>query len=213
MRLLGKIAVGSVALFGALAHAQAPVNEVHASWQGCDYAIKFVEVADPDWPYYYRPLYKISVQSAVVSPATCTLTPGSVELATSKLTPQLAIAVNAEGLAVAYSSGENIRAYGPWVRVRIHSLDPSSLATLKVLGLQSYNVPPNGGAGMPGAAYVSGLLLYAGYLEVDGSFTGNSLTEDPATTPWPYPIVQGTHFAVFYSSFFSQSSPPYIYTY
>ena len=191
MRWLGTIAVGMVALFGSLAHAQTPVNEVHASWQGCDYALKFVEVADPDWPYYYRPLYKISVQSAVVSPSTCTLTPGTVELGTSKLTPQLAIVVNADGLAVAYSYGENIQAYGPWVRVRIYSLNPSSLATLKVLGLQSSHVPTNGGAGLPASAYVSQLLLYAGYLEVDGSFTGNSLTEDPATTPWPYPIVQG----------------------
>jgi hypothetical protein len=213
MRLLGTIAVGMVALSGSVARAQAPANEVHAAWQGCDYALKVVEVADPDWPYYYRPLYKISVQSAVISPATCTLTPGSVELATSKLTPQLAIAVNAEGLAVAYSFGEYIRAFGPWARIRIHSLNPSTLASLKVLGLQSNHVPPNGGAGMPAAAYVSGLLLYAGYLEVDGSFTGNSLTEDPATTPWPYPIVQGSHFAVFYPGFFTQSSPPYIYTY
>ncbi len=213
MRLFGNISVGIVALLGSLAHAQVPVNEVHASWQGCDYAVKVVEVADPDWPYYYRPFYKISVQSAVLS-SPCTLTPGSVELATSRLTPDISIAVNDEGLAVAYSSGEYVRTIGPWVRSFIHSLNPSTLASLKVVGLQSNQVPPNGYAGLPGAAYVSGLWLGSGPLEVYGSFTGNSLTEYPAVTPWPYPIVQGSHFIVVYYDFFSPSSQsPFILTY
>lgn len=206
MRLFGTIAVGIVALLGSSAHAQSPVSEAHASWQGCDYAIKVVEVADPDFPYYYRPLYKISAQSAVVSPATCTLTPGTVELGSSKLTPQIAIAANAEGLVVAYSSGEYIRAFGSWLRIRIHRLDPSTLGSVKVVGLQSSHVPPNGGAGMPAAAYLGELSLHTGYLEVNGSFTGNSITEDPATTPWPYPIVQGNRFVAIYPDFFSQTA-------
>ncbi|MET0406255.1 MAG: hypothetical protein ABW123_27805 [Cystobacter sp.] len=169
-----------------------------------------------DLQYYYLQLYKFSVHSAVISPATCTLTPGSVELATSKLTPDIAILVNAEGLAVAFSAGEYIRAFGPYARTFIRSLDPSTLVILKGVGLQSYYVPSDGGsgAGMPAAAYVAGLWFSSGNLGVYGSFTGNAFTEDPSPTPWPYPLVQGENFSVIYPDFFSQSSQsPHIFTY
>ncbi|MFE8597754.1 hypothetical protein [Archangium violaceum] len=215
MRWFGTIAVGIVALLGSSAQAQTPVSEQHASFSGCDFAIKVVEVADPDWPYYYRPLYKISVQSAVLSPATCGLTPATVELATSKLLPDIAITVNADGLVAGYSFGEYIRAFGPWTRIRVHSLNPSSLVSLKTVGLMSNHVPPNGGAGMPAGTYLGGLsLLATGDLQVTGAFGGNSLTEDPATTPWPYPIVTGNNFVATYSGFFGQwSQAPSIVTY
>jgi hypothetical protein len=65
---------------------------------------------------------------------------------------------------------------------------PSTLGSLKVAGLQASFVPSNGGAGGPGATYLGALTLHTGYLEVNGTFTGNSITEDPATIPWPYPI-------------------------
>ncbi|HYO54564.1 hypothetical protein [Archangium sp.] len=212
MRLFGTIAVGIVALLGSSAHAQLPVvNEARASWQGCAYSLKVLQDADPDFPYY-QPLYRISVQSEVVSSATCTLTPRTVELGTSKLTPQIALAANADGLAAAYSFGEYIRGFGNWVRIRIHRLDPSTLGSVKVAGLQGHFVPSNGGAGMPGATSLGELTLHSGYLEVNGTLNGNSITEDPATTPWPYPIVQGSRFVVIYPDFFSQTpqSPRFV---
>lgn len=206
MRMLGTIAVGIVALLASPAQAELPVvNEARASWQGCAYSIKVRQDSDPYAPYY-QPLYRISVQSEVVSSSTCTLTPGTVELATSKLAPQIAIAANAEGLAAAYSFGEYYRGVGNWVRIRIHRLDPSTLGSGKVAGLQGHFVPANGGAGMPGSTYLGELSLHSGYLEVNGTLNGNSITEDPATTSWPYPIVQGSRFVAIYPDFFSQAA-------
>ncbi|WP_257458786.1 hypothetical protein [Archangium lipolyticum] len=212
MRILGTIAVGIVALLGSSAHAELPVvNEARVSWQGCDYSVKVRQDADPSAPYY-QPLYRISVQSEVVSSGTCSLTPGTVELATSKLTPRIAIAANAEGLVVAYSFGEYYRGFGNWVRIRTHRLDPSTLGSVKVVGLQGHFVPSNGGAGGPGATYLEELSLHTGYLEVSGTLTGNSITEDPTTLSWPYPIVQGSRFVAIYPDFFGSTprSPHFV---
>jgi hypothetical protein len=43
---------------------------------------------------------------------------------------------------------------------------------------------------------------------VSGTFTGNSLTEDPANIPWPYPIWQGNAFVASYANFFTTTTPP-----
>jgi hypothetical protein len=128
--------------------------------------------------------------------------------------PQIAIGANAEGLAVAYSFGEYFRGMGNWVRIRTHRLDPSTLSSVRVAGLQANFVPANGGAGGPGAAYVGELTLHTGYLEVSGTFTGNSITEDPATIPWPYPILQGNRFVAIYPDFFGPTPrPPHFVTF
>ncbi|REG37176.1 hypothetical protein ATI61_101154 [Archangium gephyra] len=202
MRLFGTIVVGIVMLLGSAAQAQLPVvKEARADWQGCAYSIKVLQGSDPYAPW--QVLYRVTVQSAVVSSATCALTPRTVELGTSKNTPEVAIVASADGLAAAWTYGEYIRGYGTWGRARIHRLDPSTLSTLRLVGLQSNYVPSNGGAGMPGVITLSGLTLNAANLEVAGTFTGNSLTEDPATTPWPYPILQGNHFVATYADFFT----------
>jgi hypothetical protein len=211
MRLFGTIAVGIVVLLGSSAQAQLPVvKQARADWQGCAYSIKVLQGSDPYAPWQI--LYRVTVQSEVVSSATCTLTPRTVELGTSKNTPEVAIAVNADGLAAGWTYGEYIRGYGTWGRARIHRLDPSTLSTLRLAGLQSSYVPTNGGAGMPGVITLNGLTLNASNLEVAGSFTGNSITEDPATTPWPYPIVQGNNFVATYPGFFSAApqSPSFV---
>jgi hypothetical protein len=203
MRILGTIAVGIVALLASPALAELPVvNESHVSWQGCDFAIKVLQDVQQDYPYP-QTLYRISVQSTVVSSATCSVTPSTTELGTSKLMPQIAIAANAEGLAVAFSFGEYNRNVGNWVRIRVYRLDPSSLGIYRIAGLQASYVPENGGAGMPGATSLQELTLHPGYIEVNGTFTGNSVTEDPATTPWPYPILQGNRFVAIYPDFFT----------
>jgi hypothetical protein len=196
MRMLGTIAVGMMALLASPAHAELPlVNEERVSWQGCDYAIQVREDVDPQW-YWPRPLYRISVTSEVVSPSTCSLTPGTVELATSKLAPRIAIAASTEGLVVAYSFGEYARFYGDWVRIRVHALDPSTLDSVRVAGLKGAIVPPNGGAGGPGATYLGELTLHHHTLKLTGTLYGNAITEDPATVPWPYPVVKGSDFVV-----------------
>ncbi len=202
MRLFGTVVVGIVALFGSSAQAQLPVvKEARASWQGCAYSIKVLQGSDPYAPWQI--LYRVTVQSAVVSSATCALTPRTVELGTSKNTPEIAILANADGLAAAWTYGEYIRGYGTWGRARIHRLDPSTLSTLRTVGLQSNYVPSNGGAGMPGVITLNGLTFDAGKLNVIGSFTGNSITEHPATIAWPYPILQGNQFVATYADFFT----------
>jgi hypothetical protein len=214
MRMVGTIAVGIVALLASPARAELPVvNEARVSWQGCAYSIKVRQDVDPEAPYP-QPLYRISVQSQVVSPSTCALTPKTVELATSKLEPRIAIAANAEGLAAAYSFGEYYRGFGNWIRLRIHRLDASTLSSVRVAGLQGQFVPPNGGAGGPGEANLQELTLHPGYLEVNGTLRGNSITEDPATIPWPYPILEGSRFVAIYPDFFgSTQKPPHLVTF
>jgi hypothetical protein len=139
----------------------------------------------------------------VVSPGTCALTPKTVELTTSKLEPRIAIAANAEGLAAAYSFGEYYRGMGNSIRLRIHRLDASTLSSVRVAGLQGVFVAPNGGGGGPGEANQGELTLHPGYLEVNGTLYGNSITEDPATVPYPYPLAQGSRFVAIYPDFFS----------
>mgnify|MGYP007050639359 CR=1 FL=1 len=76
MRVLGMSVIGLVSLFASSARADLPlVKEVHAAWNGCDYALRVEEDVDPI--PYPRPLYRISVRSTVVSADTCTLTPGT----------------------------------------------------------------------------------------------------------------------------------------
>ena len=104
------------------------------------------------------------------------------------------------------SYGESIRGYGTWGRARIHRLDPSTLlGTLKVSGLQSNYVPSNGGAGMSSVITLGVLTLHTGYLEVNGSFTGNSITEDPRPLPGRTRPCKGNRFVAIYPDFFSQA--------
>ncbi|EPX62085.1 hypothetical protein D187_009989 [Cystobacter fuscus DSM 2262] len=135
-------------------------------------------------------------------------------MTTSKIEPRIAIAANAEGLAVAYFHGEYVRFMGDWARIGIHRLDPSTLGSVRVAGLQASYVPEDGGAGGPGATYLNELTLHPGYLEVSGTFSENSVTEYPPPMPWPYPIVQGNRFVAIYPDFFgSTQKPPHLVTF
>lgn len=204
--------VGIVALLGTSALADLPViNEMHANWGGCDYAIKVRQDVNP-YPYP-QPLYRIAVERAVISHLTCFLQPGSVELATSKLVPQIAIVSGTQGVAVAYSSGEYVRGMGNWVRVSIRQIDPTTLNSVRVAGLQASYVPANGGAGNVGAVSLEGMSLSSTTLRLVGTFAGNAITEDPSPVPWPYPIVQGNHFIADYPNFFSSTQAATITTY
>lgn len=207
MQMLGRMVVGVVALLGTSALANLPVvSAAQATRGGCAYAIKVLEDVNPN--PYPQPFYRIAVESSVVAPGSCTVQPRSVELGTSKLLPQIAIQANADGLVAAYSYGEYIRSVGNHVRVSIRNLDPSTLGTLRVAGLASAFVPANGGAGAPAAVSLGALTIQGSYVEVTGTFTGNSLTEDPAGIPWPYPIWQGNEFVATYPHFFTATTPP-----
>jgi hypothetical protein len=207
MQTLGRIVLGVVALLGTSALASLPVvNSAQTTWGGCAYSIKVLEDVNPI--PYPQPLYRVAVESSVLAPATCTAQPQSVELGTSKLLPQIAIQASADGVVAAYSHGEYIRSMGNYVRVSIRHLDPSTLGSLRIAGLSSSVVPANGGAGAPAAVSLGGLTLQGSAVEVSGTFTGNSLTEDPAGTPWPYPIWQGQEFVATYLHFFTTTTPP-----
>ncbi len=207
MRMIGRIVLGTVALFGTSALASLPVvNAVQATRGGCGYSIKVLQDVDPN--PYPQTFYRIAVESSVLAPETCTVQPRSVELGTSKLLPQIAIQASADGVVAAYSYGEYVRPMGRYVHVSLRNLDPSTLGSLRVAGLASSIVPANGGAGGPAAVSLGTLTLKGSSVEVTGTFTGNSLTEDPAGIPWPYPIWQGNDFVATYSNFFTTTTPP-----
>lgn len=188
------------------------VKELRTLRQGCDYVLRVLQENSP-YPYPNPYIYRVTVRSEVVTPSTCTLVPGTVELGTSKLVPDIALVSNTEGIVAAYSSGEYVRSMGNVVRVSIHSLDPNTLGSLRVTGLASSLVPSNGGAGAGRAAYLGAITLQPGYIEVSGTFTGNSLYEYPATIPYPYPIVTGTNYVATYPNFHSTTMSPYIRTF
>ncbi|WNG51433.1 hypothetical protein F0U60_50380 [Archangium minus] len=158
MRILGTIAFGMVTLLGSAAHAELPViKTAQASWQGCDYTIKVLQDVDTGGTFPL-PLYRVSVQSAVVSSDTCSLVPTTVELGTSLLEPKIAIAVNDQGLVAAYSGGEYVRAMGGrWVHTYIHRLNPSTLQTTRLAA--DWTSAP-GTAGGPGTAEVDQLTIH-----------------------------------------------------
>jgi hypothetical protein len=183
------------------------IKELKVTRQGCGYSLKVLKDINPD--PYPQPLYRIIVQSEVVSPGTCTLVPGSVELGTSKEEPRIALAANDEGVVAAYSHGGYTRPY-LIIRIAIKRLDPNTLGALRVAGLAAHFVPENGGAGGPGALTLNGLTLHPNAIEVNGTFIGNSVTEDPTTQPWPYPILQGSNFVASYPDFFGTTQPPSI---
>jgi hypothetical protein len=206
MKMLGRMVLGMVALLGNSALASLPVvSAAQTTRGGCAYSIKVLEDVDPN--PYPQSFYRIAVESSVLAPP-CTVQPLSVELGTSKLLPQIAIQSSADGVVAAYSYGEYIRSMGNYVRVSIRNLDPSTLGTLRAAGLASSIVPANGGAGGPAAVSLGALSINGSYVEVTGTFTGNSLTEDPAGIPWPYPIWQGNDFAATYPDFFTTTTPP-----
>jgi hypothetical protein len=122
----------------------------------------------------------------------------------------LEIAASAEGLAVAYSFDEYTQFVGSRYLLRIHRLNPSTLGSVRVAGLEGHFVSETGGWGAPAPISLDRLTLYPGSLEVSCSLEGdaNSITEDPATAPWPYPIAQGSHFVAIYPDFFGATQPP-----
>ncbi|WNG44171.1 hypothetical protein F0U60_08685 [Archangium minus] len=198
MRIFGTIAVGMATLLGSAAHAELPVfKTAQASWQGCDYTIKVLQDVDVD----LRPLYRVSVQSAVVSSDTCSLVPTAVELGTSRVEPTIAIAANAQGLVAAYSGGEYVRlGIGKWAVTHVHRLNPSTLQTMKLAELAAGWTSAPGTAGGPGTAEVDQITLYPSHVEVTGTRNGNLFGVYPSYSP--YRFGEGTHFAAFYTGFF-----------
>ncbi|QRK12666.1 hypothetical protein JQX13_23105 [Archangium violaceum] len=188
-----------VALLGPAAHADLPVvKTAQASWQGCDYTIKVLQDVDEPMP---RPLYRVSVQSAVVSPDTCSLVPTTVELGTSILEPTIAIAATAQGLVAAYSGGEYVKfGIGRWAVTHVHRLSPSTLRTLRLAELAAGWTSAPGTAGGPGTAEVDQITIYPSHVEVTGTRNGNLFGVYPSYSP--YRFGEGTHFAAFYPGFF-----------
>lgn len=206
MQTLRRMVLGMVALVGTSALASLPVvSAAQVARGGCAYSIKVLQDVDPN--PYPQTFYRIAVESSALTPA-CTVQPRSVELGTSKLEPQIAIQTSADGIVVAYSYGEYIRFMGNSVRVSLRKLDPSTLGSLRIAGLASSIVPANGGAGGPAAVSLGALSIQGSYVEVSGTFTGNSLTEYPTSTPWPYPIWQGNTFVATYPNFFTTTTAP-----
>ncbi|EPX62087.1 hypothetical protein D187_009991 [Cystobacter fuscus DSM 2262] len=211
MRMVGTIAVGIVALLASPAQADSVINSEQVSWQGCDYTIKVLLGDDP----YADTPYTVSIQSAVVSPDTCSLTPRTVNLVGSVREPRIAIAASAEGLAIAYSYEEYARF--SWGRnlLRIHHLNPSTLGSVKVAELEGIWLSGTG-PWAPTPFSLSWLTLYPGSLEVHGFLEGstNAISSNVPATSWPPPLAQGNRFAAIYSDFFGATlQPPQIVTY
>ncbi|WNG25895.1 hypothetical protein F0U62_19125 [Cystobacter fuscus] len=211
MRMVGTIAVGIVALLASPAQADSVINSEQVSWQGCAYTIKVLRGDDP----YADTPYSVSLQSAVVSPDTCSLTPRTIKLVDSVSEPHIAIAVSAEGLAIAYSYEQYARFSWGRQLLRIHHLNPSTLGSVRVAGLEGIALSDTG-AWAPSPFSLNRLILYPDFLEVGGFLEGstNALMDDPATIPWPPPLAEGSHFVAIYPDFFGATrQPPQIFTY
>ncbi|WNG16331.1 hypothetical protein [Cystobacter fuscus] len=211
MRMVGTIAVGIVALLASPARADSVISWERVYWQGCAYTIMVLEGDDP----YADTRYSVSLQSAVDSPATCSLTPRTVELVDSVSEPRIAIAASAEGLAIAYSYEEYARF--SWGRnlLRIHHLNPSTLGSVKVAELEGVWLSGTG-PWFPSPFSLNWLTLYPGSLEVHGFLDGstNAISSNVPATSWPPPLAQGNHFVAIYSDFFGATlQPPQIVTY
>jgi hypothetical protein len=211
MRMVGTIAVGLVALLASPAQADSVINSEQVSWQGCAYTIKVFQSDDP----YADTPYSVSVQSAVVSPATCSLTPRTVKLVDSVREPRIAIAASTEGLAIAYSYEEYARfSFGPNL-LRIHHLDPSTLGSVKVAELEGVWLSGTG-PWAPTPFSLNWLTLYPGSLEVNGFLEEetNAIMSNKPAISWPPPLAQGNRFTAIYSDFFGATlQPPQIFTY
>ncbi|OJH34029.1 hypothetical protein [Cystobacter ferrugineus] len=212
MRMVGTIAVGMVAFLASPAQADSVVNSEQVSWQGCAYTIKVLLADDP----YADTPYSVSLQSAVVSPDTCSLTPRTVNLVDSVREPRIAISASAEGLAIAYSYEEYARfSFGRHL-LRIHHLDPSTLGSVRMAELEGIWLSETEGWWGPSPISLNRLTLYPGSLEVHGFLEGdaNAIKSNVPSTSWPPPIAQGNRFAAIYSDFFGATNqPPQIVTY
>ncbi|WNG16330.1 hypothetical protein [Cystobacter fuscus] len=212
MRMVGTIAVGIVALLASPAQADSVISSKQVSWQGCAYTIKVLREDDP----YAETPYSVSLQSAVVSPDTCSLTPKTVNLVDSVSEPRIAIAASAEGLAIAYSYEVYERfSFGSHL-LRIHHLNPSTLGSVRVAELEGVALSTTGGWWNPSPLSLSQLSLYPGSLEVYGYLQGgtNAIKSNSPATSWPPPLAQGNRFEAIYPDFFGATQqPPQIVTY
>ncbi|ATB38250.1 hypothetical protein CYFUS_003683 [Cystobacter fuscus] len=212
MRMVGTIAVGIVALLASPAQADSVIKSKQVSWQGCAYTIKVLLEDDP----YADTPYSVSLQSAVVSPDTCSLTPRIVNLVDSVREPRIAIAASAEGLAIAYSYEEYERFSFGRNLLRIHHLNPSTLGSVRVAELEGIRLSETGGWWNPSPISLNQLTLYPGSLEVYGFLEGgtNAIKSNVPATSWPPPIAQGNSFVATYPDFFgSTQQPPQIVTF
>jgi len=212
MRMVGTIAVGVVALLASPAQADSVISSKQVSWQGCAYTIKVLREDDP----YADTPYSVSLQSAVVSPDTCSLTPRSVKLVDAVNEPRIAISASAEGLVVAYSYEEYARFQWGRQLLRIQQMNPSTLGSVRMAELEGIWLSETGTWG-PAPISLYGLIPYPGSLEVHGYLEGstNAIKSNSPSTSWPPPIAQGYRFTAIYSDFFGATTlqPPQIVTY
>jgi hypothetical protein len=210
MRVLAMSVVIIVALWGSSVRAQPSiVQEVHAVWAGCDYALRVEQDLQPiPSP---RPFYRISVRSTAVPGGSCVLAARSIELATSPLEPRIAIAVDARGLVVAYTEKHSVRGVGTYAVTCLQRLDPHSLASLRWEWVSAGWTSTPGAAAVPGFAEVSRLVLYPSHVELTGTRGGNLVSVTPSGDSR---FEDGTGFVVLYPDFFgAERKPPYLFVY
>ncbi|OJH38371.1 hypothetical protein BON30_24885 [Cystobacter ferrugineus] len=195
-----------LALVGSPALAELPVvDEAHIAWLGCDYSIKVRQ--DSDGAPNPKPLYRISVENESLEPGSCLWSPNRRELATSKIPPRIKIEASHNGPVLAYSWGENIQCLGPWVRISIHNVNPSTLESSRQAKLEAWyqEDPTFEGWPRPGALYLDNLIVGSNFIQVTGDFSGNRISYAPNP-------VTGTHFVASYPMFFEVNHSPVINT-
>ena len=155
--------------------------------------------------------YRISVRSTAVPGGRCVLAARSIDLGTSQLEPRIAIAVDARGLAVAYTEKNHLPGMGTYARTCLQRLDPHSLASLRWEWVSAGWSSLPGAAAVPGFAEVSRLVLYSTHVELTGTREGNQVSVAPSGDSR---FEEGAGFVALYPDFFgAERKPPYLFVY
>jgi hypothetical protein len=189
------------------------VQEAHAVWAGCDYALVTRQdvVNDP----YPKTLYRISAELSAAA-STCTAAATSVALGESEYVQPLSIKASAAGIAVGYSQAVSARGIGTLSHGYVAQLDPSTLGIVRRFRLQPGSLPTSCTAGGPGWLEVGQLTLTGSDLAVDGPMSGNHLDlwtyggGVDATTPCDGSSPRTTTFTLTLPGFLTQPQAPSI---
>lgn len=211
MQGIQSVAAGLLALLSsaALADELPVVKQVEANRRGCLYKFKVLDdsaagsqseyPAGPPWQTSGK--YKLVVE-VDASSFMCRVRPQTVEVSKAFEVPELAIQVNAEGLAIAYARG----AYHPWIGytriIDIKRLEPINLSTLKATDLHAIYGDSSTYQAI-GQLSLTGLTFYSRSIEVTGGLAGTTIWGGGSTQSGT-----GQNYVVSYLDFFGEAQQP-----
>ncbi|WP_224368124.1 hypothetical protein [Hyalangium versicolor] len=219
MRWMGKLARGIIAALDSSGWEEpgsAPpvVSEVHASWAGCDYAIRVTQCMR--YEPYPKTVYRISARVAAEASGAARATLASVVLGESETVPAIAIAANDAGLVVGYSEEASYGSIGTLSNGHAVQLDPRTLAVVRHVKMFGGASLPTGTAGGWGSLKVGRLtIVNHATLVVEGTLSGNHIDVWTVqgvggywSTPYDGSSPRATSFSATFPGFFTRPQAP-----